>query len=443
MAKTSIQPAMAKHSKQEHNKTIFTATIIALVTLAVTVTIFILLLVSGVLQWRTFAWYDWILILLIPALLGFFLHIGYTAWYGWTGFGDYTSPVHDEQTEFQRGKTLWDWLQLLIIPIMLAAGTLWFTQHQNEISIQLSNAQHVQDQLLANQQHESDQQIAKDQQQYMLLEGYLDHMSDLLLTDKLRQSKPMDEVRQLATARTLAALPSLDPRRKGILIRFLYAAGLINRNDPIISLNLADLSQIKLEGAQLSNGNLSGANLSNADLSGANLSNSDLSNADFSSATLINAQLNNTLLRDAILSQANLNGANLSNADLSSAQLDQASLDDASLSYATLNDTNLYQATLSAANLSYAMLFIANLGYAQLDYAILRHTNLGHADLNHAILRYANLSDADLNYADLNHADLYHTTLRGALLSHADISGATGINGQLATAKSIFGIIRK
>ena len=47
-----------------------------------------------------------------------FILIGYG--YEWTGFGEYIRITADGQEEFQRRKTLWDWLQLLIVPIVLA-----------------------------------------------------------------------------------------------------------------------------------------------------------------------------------------------------------------------------------------------------------------------------------------------------------------------------------
>ena len=108
----------------------------------------------------------------------------------WTGFPE---------------KNLWDWLQLLIIPIVIAAGTLWFTAQQSEASSQASD-----------KQHQTDLQIAQDQQQETALQTYLDRMSDLLLNNKLRESQPDDVVRSVARARTLTVLPQLDGWRKTV-----------------------------------------------------------------------------------------------------------------------------------------------------------------------------------------------------------------------------------
>jgi hypothetical protein len=194
-------------------------------------------------------------------------------WSVWTGFSH---------------KTLWDWLQLvaaLAIPLAIAAGTTWFSYQQSQTSLQISG-----------QQRQADLHAATDQQQETALQTYLDHMSDLLLTDKLRTSKEGDEVRQVARARTLTTLRRLDSKRKGALLQFLQEAGLISVGKVVINLDGADLSSADLDGAnlhgaKLSNNKLIQADLSYANLSYANLSYADLSNADLNGATLIGAHL--------------------------------------------------------------------------------------------------------------------------------------------------------
>jgi len=213
----------------------------------------------------------------------------------WTGFSD---------------KTLWDWLQLLAalaIPVVIAAGTLWFSPQQNEASSRASD-----------QQHKTDLQVAQDQQQENALQIYLDRMSDLLLNSKLRESRPMDEVRNVARAKTLTVLRQLDPLRKGFLIKFLYEAALIRMYSPIISLQDADLSSINF-------GSNIGLNTSSSiygppvtgepnhcNLSGINLQGADLKDSSFKNADLSRAFLAGAYLGGADLSGANLSGANLS-----------------------------------------------------------------------------------------------------------------------------------
>jgi hypothetical protein len=112
------------------------------------------------------------------------------------------------------GKTLWDWLKLLGVPIFLAFATIGFGFVQF---------------YLADQQHVQDQNIALDQQHATTLQTYIDNIQDLLLNHKLAKSKPDDEIATLAQARTLTALEGLglDSDRKGRLLQFLYEAQLI------------------------------------------------------------------------------------------------------------------------------------------------------------------------------------------------------------------------
>src|SRR5205807_694933 len=104
---------------------------------------------------------------------------------------------------------------VLAIPVIVAAGTLYFTQQITLQQVQLS--------ISANEkQHQTDIQIAQDQQREAALETYISDMQNLLLNEHLRESKRGDEVRVVARARTLTALAQIDSTRKGTLLRFLY-----------------------------------------------------------------------------------------------------------------------------------------------------------------------------------------------------------------------------
>ncbi len=111
--------------------------------------------------------------------------IGYR--FDWTGFNGNNKS----------GKTLWDWLQLIIIPAVLTLGAIWFTSRRNH------------DLQIAREQHEHDLKIAADNQREAVLQGYLDKMSQLLLEKDLRKSQPEDEVRNIANVRTVTILPQL------------------------------------------------------------------------------------------------------------------------------------------------------------------------------------------------------------------------------------------
>jgi uncharacterized protein YjbI with pentapeptide repeats len=312
--------------------------------------------------------------------------LGYIFNWGWTGLGPYISPPHPKDSDFQRGKTLWDWLQLLIIPAVLAVAgyfiNLTISRGEQEATKQRAQSEREAaekraetEREIAKQRYEQDQQIALDKQRQDLLQSYLDRMTELLLDKDLRSSQPDAEVRNVARARTLTVLPQLDAQRKGNLIQFLSESKLLE----IISLKDVDLSEAHLSSVDLSFANLSRVNLCRVNLSDANLRRANLSRANLSYANLSFADLGD----------ANLSGANLSFAELSGANLSFANLHGAELRDAILNNANLFVADLQGANLSRANLSGANLSRA----------NLRDADLSRA-----NLLDADLSVAKLGGA---------------------------------------
>ncbi len=253
---------------------------------------------------------------------------GYTgSWYfSWTGLADYTKP----SDLYVRGKTLWNWLELLIIPAVLAGGAMWFSSAERK----------------------AEREIADDRLREAALQAYLDRMTDLLLKENLRASGKDDEVRAVARARTLTTLRQLAGSRKGTLLRFLYEADLIERDGAIIGLKAADLSGADLRGADLSGANLSEADLREAKLSGAILWGSNLTKADLSEAELREANLRGAELQEANLSGADLSGAKLRGAKLSIAELVGAGLSGAKLWRADLSGADLSESDLSGAVLN-------------------------------------------------------------------------------------------
>jgi uncharacterized protein YjbI with pentapeptide repeats len=221
--------------------------------------------------------------------------LGYKLNWGWTGLGK---------------KTLWDWMQLLIIPSALAIGAYLF-------NFSISR---------------NEQKIASDKQREDALQAYFDRMSELLFEKNLRESKSDSEVRTMARARTLTVLHALDAERKGNLLQFLYEARLINID---VSDGIIDLSKVDLTRANLTEANLRYAIFYDADLRGANLGGADLEGAIFYDAYLHGANLSNTDLSFANLTGADLTGADLTGADLSGANLFSAIITTEQLDTAT------------------------------------------------------------------------------------------------------------
>lgn len=197
-------------------------------------------------------------------------------------------------------RTFWDWLQLLLLPIVLLACLVWYTVQQTQVISQLSS-----------QQKETANKISQDQQQAAILANYIGRISDMLLHDKLLHSSPIDDVRVIAQAQTYTALQQLDPERKAVLLRFLMQTKLINNDFRVINLRDADLRGARLHGADLRDTYLLGADLRGADLSGTNLSYASLVFARLTGADLTGSNLQSAEIQGADLTGASLKAANL------------------------------------------------------------------------------------------------------------------------------------
>ncbi|MBN1920022.1 MAG: pentapeptide repeat-containing protein [Anaerolineae bacterium] len=277
------------------------------------------------------------------------------------GFGPY-----DSDRGVARPATVWDWLQLLIIPIVLALAAWRLEAAERKADRQLADKRADLDREFADRRAQTDHEIAEkrartdheialDRQQQATLETYYDRMADLLLKENLRESKPKGEVRSIARARTLAVLRALDETRKAQVVQFLYESHLIDAASPIIDLKNADLREIDLFRTDLPGICLSHAHLFFADLSEADLSSANLSGAGFLKADLAGIRLSHADLSDVSFPGVDLCGADLFHADLFNANLSAADLSVANLSGANLNGTILFDTNLSGTNLTNAI----------------------------------------------------------------------------------------
>ena len=139
----------------------------------------------------------------------------------------YTVPAPEQELY----RTLWDWLELLIVPLAVASGAAFisFVQKRTELDI-------------ADQARKTEQQITTNRLRQATLEAYYDRMTELLLEYDLRASADYSEARSIARARTVAVVRGLDGERNRQLFAFLRTSQLIEKDMPIVDLRKADLS---------------------------------------------------------------------------------------------------------------------------------------------------------------------------------------------------------
>jgi uncharacterized protein YjbI with pentapeptide repeats len=241
------------------------------------------------------------------------------------------------------GKTVWEWGQLLIVPIALSLITVAFTWQQD-----------ARQQKIEDRRARVEREIEKERAGHSTLQAYLDQMGTLLLDRDLRTSPENSNVRNVARARTLTTLAALDPYRKQKVLRFLNETKLIQASSPdgkpVISLRYAELQGVKLghigdvggfdlKGITAVNADLSNARMLNADVRGADLREANLSGADLTNTNLLGANLQGANLTRAALTNTDLTHADLTDADVSEEQLEAAK----SLKGATMPNGQKYE----------------------------------------------------------------------------------------------------
>lgn len=275
----------------------------------------------------------------VCALLATAAVCGY--WFGWGWTGIPADPGRDVGQRLngapytyvimaQLQRTLWDWLQLLVVPAALAAGGLWFTRQQ------AANERAAQERRM-----EEERSLEQNRFHARSVQDYIDRMSALILDKGLRASQPGAPVRQVATGQTMTTLRGLDGAHKALVLSFLYGAELIGGLEfatgiprsvsPVISMKDADLHGLVVTHAFFNGINLSGADMTGARLQDVNLSRADLSSTVLAGSTLQGVRFNWTELSDANLTQCKLREchfemATFNNTDLSGTDVPEADL---------------------------------------------------------------------------------------------------------------------
>lgn len=328
-----------------------------------------------------------IVMLVITIVLGYWFN------WGWVGVGNYFGPNNSTNREFERSKTVWDWLEVIVVPVVLGVGIWWLNDQQAKVN----------------------RDIAFQKQLQTIMGQYFDRMTELLFTPGITQSdSDKAKAQVIGRARTLDVLNSLDGKRKGQILLFLQEANLITRivneddslSPPIISLNKANLAEAELRGI-----NLEQAVLEDLTLNGSNLNNAWLKGCRLIRSTLVGASLRDANLVESFLGQASIQGADFTNAKLNDADLNGCGLEDA-----ILIDAKLKNAKLTWVNLTGAKL-------------------MG-ADMEDAKLMNATLTGVNFQGATMVNVDLSDAVMDDAILDNVNLTGATVSSTQLETVQS-------
>ncbi|MFN6486941.1 MULTISPECIES: pentapeptide repeat-containing protein [unclassified Nostoc] len=285
----------------------------------------------------------------------------------WTGFGsdsttnterDSTGKVIKTIEVQQSGKTLWDWLSVLGVPLSLAVLGYWLQQQQQNRDDEQAKFEKER----AEQQVKLEKEIAESNRLEELLQDYFDRLSTLLVDKNLiaiairinqinfhqenHQEIPVDNFENnsvneqaellsaavdVIRARTLSILRRFgeDGEHKASVIRFLIEAEVISKLN--LDLSDANLSDVNLRDADLRGASLKGVRFLRANLRDANLRDADLRSARFVVANLRGANLQDTNLKGTMLVNTDLSDVtNWTENQLNSARLCQTILPEGS-----------------------------------------------------------------------------------------------------------------
>jgi uncharacterized protein YjbI with pentapeptide repeats len=226
----------------------------------------------------------------------------------WTGFGKY-----DEETDGPRAKTLWDWMDLLIIPLAVGILAWSFKEAEKE---------------KANRSEE-------ERSQNESLDSFIKIMTELIIKHNLTNEKSSFESRTIARTRINLAFSNLNKVRKGQVLQFLFESGLIDKT-PKINILGADIKGAVLDGIVLSQAEIKGVYFNKASIKSSNLNRTVFTGCDFSGA-----DLSDSLVNETDLSYTNLSRAKLKNMDLTSVNFEGADLTKANLRGSIINQQQL------------------------------------------------------------------------------------------------------
>ena len=160
-------------------------------------------------------------------------------------------------------QTLWDWLDLLIVPVVLAIGGYLFTRSEDRRTREQADR-------FTRSENSRTLEQADHRREEDVLQAYLDQMWKLLLNkDLLRSTSKANSNSEALTAARVSTLTTLErihhhPDKKGIIVKFLSECGLLEKQDTVVILEGANLSGANLTGVDLSDANLIGADLRGA-----------------------------------------------------------------------------------------------------------------------------------------------------------------------------------
>lgn len=236
-------------------------------------------------------------------------------------------------------KKIWDWLELLIIPLAIALIGIYFTRTERETEREFNHSK-----------LHTEINIAKDKSDELKFMDFQDKISNLVIDHKINDLDSLiPVVSTIARARIFTLSHTIDARFKGNLILFIYELGLILKDNPVVNLDDVHLANTHLFWKNLDEIDLSRALMVESDITSTSFDNAKFkvtiaADSDFRFCSFVDADLSHALLTNCNFVEANFTNAVFNNSLLYDSKFDDAILDKADLSKAHISEAQLANA---------------------------------------------------------------------------------------------------
>ncbi len=379
-------------------------------------------LISWLKKWQVWAF---VLLLLFIAVLVVFIRNTSFDW-----------RPYDSSTQNVRNPTLWDFLELFIIPTFLVLGgfALDRVNRQRERERQKLEAEKNQKEVAHREKLKED--IERERYQRINLREFMDRIESLY-TGKGEELFNINEpARVTARARIKHVLHQADMKRKQHVIDFLLDSSLAlvthgqDKKCSLLegfSLEQTDFCGLKMRGIDLTHVNLKGAHFENSsDLSDACLLNANVSGTNFSETLLSDANLSrvhaNVESNENRENQTFFSHSQMERCDLSHAELWNVQFDNVTLIEAKFHAAYLHKCTIAEeSNLSNAIFGEEN--DAQKRTRIER-TNFSNSNLSQVKFISCDIVNCTIDRCSLSQATFFNARLFDVNLCTSHIDGS-------------------
>ncbi|RPJ71609.1 MAG: hypothetical protein EHM20_14485 [Alphaproteobacteria bacterium] len=327
------------------------------------------------------------------------------------------------------GKTWWDWLDLLFVPIILSFAAYFLNREQKRTELAVENIRN----------------------QNKILDEYIERISKLILDDNFSDKENNKNAKSIARTWTITALSRLDMEGKKVLLQFLDEAGLVHGENVLVNLRGADLVETDKTYFAVFSSIIDGLTQDNTFAPFAKISDSTISDTSFRSAVIYKGSISRSTLKRVIFSEADLReikiyestleDSDLSNSLLAKAEIYASSLENVNLFQADLRNTtikdsafdkksqfafsNLTAAKFFGSNLREANFARSNLNFAEFHESSFDSAILSNTTMVGTIIDESGFENSDLTESNLSNSVIRNTSFKGAILRSSVFSGAS------------------